>query len=145
MTVNGFTWPNRTVVTMGVTPLSARDGVPGLAYYILWHATNDPHLTNALRKLGVSSRTIIATDYVVPVDAVQSDIRMRYRGAQVDHERKALVVEPPDGPINESPSSRFYAAGERGELLLSYANRIRPLGSARTELSIDTPTLISPR
>lgn len=135
--MNGFAWPNHTVVTMGLAVLSARNGVPGTTYYILWHATNNPQLANAMRKLGMPSHTILATDEVVPIDSGHSQIRMRYHGALVDHERFAEVVEPPPGPISPSLSGRFYHLGDRGELLLSYTNRARPAGSARTELDVD--------
>lgn len=142
LTVNGFTWPHRTLVTMGLAVLSARNGVPGLPYYILWHATNNPHLANALRKLGIPSHTISATDQVITIDATHSRIEMRYRGAQVDHERSAEVVEP-QGPIEQSTSGLFYHLGERGEVLLTYANRVRSTRTARTQVSVDDKSYLA--
>jgi hypothetical protein len=128
---------------MGVTPLDARDGQPGFAYYVLWYGTNNPVLAGKLRSLGVPAHKIFAHDVVTENDRTHSAITMAYRGARLNHVRDANVVEPPEGPVADVPSATFYIAGRRGEVALSYANRIRPISTATTEVRVPPGSLLA--
>ena len=143
LTVDGRRWPRRSVTTMGVTPLDARDGQPGFAYYVLWYGTNNPVLAGKLRSLGVPAHKIAAYDTVRGTDPTHSAITMKYRGARLNHVRTADVVEPPEQPVTDVPSATFYFAGRRGEVALSYANRFRPASTATTELRVGPRSVLA--
>jgi hypothetical protein len=143
ITVDGRRWPRRSVTTMGVTPLDARDGQRGFAYYVLWYGTNNPFLAGKLRSLGVPAHKIAAYDVMTRTDATHTAITMVYRGARLDHVRTAVVVEPPAQPVTEVSSATFYIAGRRGEVALSYANQFRPISTATTEVRVNPDSLLA--
>jgi len=130
-------------VTLGVVMLSARDGVPGLAWYLLWHGSDNPRLVRALRHVGIPSRVVRATSRVTPLADGRSRVEAAVRGARLDHRLVAEVVEPPGEPVTREDSAPIYVQGRRGEVEWDFANFVRPPSSMSSTVAVGPRSLLA--
>lgn len=131
-------WPKPSIITFGTIYLSARDGQPGLSRYLLWHGTSNPHHWARFRALGVPSRWMPRStqSYSVSPEGT-ANASIAFVGGRLEHTRTATAPEPPAEPIEESSSGPLYHVGRRGEVVLSWDNRFRPVTEGQTTRIVD--------
>ena len=120
----------RAATTLGLAQLSARDGIPGFAYYLLWVGTDDQVAAAHYQQLGWPARYIPGSSSSdVPVDAGSSAVDFSFVGGGLDHHLSATVTEPP--PMVQRPGSiDIYYAAPHGEIRARDFNTLRPQTNA---------------
>lgn len=135
--VNGH-GPRPTIVSMGVVPFVARDGVADRGSYILWVGTDNPLLFVRLKQLGVKTYFIPRSNYTetvksAPDGTTTTEITVNYVGNGPDglsytrtiSAREAVLPAPADGL-----ATGWVHLGSQGEVNLTFQNHFQPTGRA---------------
>jgi len=146
VSVDGRGSIRRTSVTLVSTTVSARDGAPVNAQYILGFGTDNPQLAARFRQLGLPEIYLpqtTATD-VLRVGGAQSDIEWKFAADEptaLDHRLWGVTTEPPAAPI-EYATSTYYFDGPDGDVRLSYFNSRQPVSTAVISADFRAASLI---
>lgn len=117
----------RTIVSMVTAPNSTRaDGTGGRRTWVLWHGTDNPHLVERLRSLGVESRYLprSTADVTTLPDGRVSTV-LTYVDDRpdpgIDYEYSTVSPEPTSLYVGQGGIFSF--AGEHGIVTVDFQNR----------------------
>lgn len=118
----------RTIVSMAVANATRTDGTPGSRAWVLWHGTDNPHLVERLRSLGVDSRYIPrSTAEVTTTDDGRVRTVLTYvderPGPGIDYDYTTVSAEPTSLYVGQGGIFSF--AGEYGVVTMDFQNRTR--------------------